>query len=288
MKKNLFALIGFYVCILCFSGYCDEANNDVAEYMEHSSINWSRHYILAIGVGYPSKKNPVATDIGSQETVKTATHRAKQTLLDTAQYIKIDAFTRVKDLAAGNNDIMAGITRMIGNAKITEKKYMSDGAVEVIMRLDIYGGFSQLVLPDSIQQVETIQQAVPVKKYLYQTYDIKTKKKYTGLIVDAKGITVKPAMVVRIMDEQGIEVYGSAFVSREYVVQDGMCQYIKSYDKALKNPKVADLPLTVKGLRTSGNAQTDIFISNADAARVRSAPEHIIFLRKCRVIIVVD
>ena len=288
MKKNLIVFIGLYILFICLTGYCNEINNDVVEYMEHSSINWSKHYIQGEGVGYPSQKHPEAQNIISPDTITTAAHHAMGVLLDTAQYIKIDALTRVKDLATENKDILAGITRMIEGAKITEKKYMSDGAVEVVMRLYLHGGFAQLVLPDDIQQVETIKQAVSVKKYPYQTYDIKTKKKYTGLIVDAKGITVKPAMVVKIMDEQGNEVYGSAFVSREYVVQDGMCQYVTSYDKALNNPKVADHPLTVKGLRTSGKAQTDISISNADAAKVRSAPEHIMFLKKCRVIIVVD
>jgi len=288
MKKSLIIFASFYVFVICVSGYCAEVNNDVAKYMENSSINWSRHYIQARGVGYPSKKKMAATDFIGHETLATAKHHAMRVLLDTAQCVRIDSFTLVKDLAAGNNDIMAGITSMIGNTEIAEKEYMSDGAVDVVMRLSLHGGFAQLVLPDDIQQVETIKQAVPVKKFSSLTYDIKTKRKYTGLIVDAKGITVRPAMVIKILDEQGKVVYGSAFVSREYVVQDGMCQYVQSYEKGLKSLKVTDHPITVKGLRTAEKAQTDIIISNADAARVRSAPEHIIFLKKCRVVIIVD
>ncbi|MBW1683090.1 MAG: hypothetical protein JRJ83_17035, partial [Deltaproteobacteria bacterium] len=50
---------------------------------------------------------------------------------------------------------------------------------------------------------------------------------YTGLVVDARGFRVKPAMSPRILDEDGNEVYGSASVSREYAVQQGMAGYAK-------------------------------------------------------------
>ncbi|NQT10001.1 MAG: hypothetical protein HQ573_02380, partial [Desulfobacteraceae bacterium] len=46
--------------------------------------------------------------------------------------------------------------------------------------------------------------------------------------------------------------------------------------------------LTVKGLRTEGHGRSDIVISNADASRLRSASEHLTFLKKCRVMVVVD
>jgi len=282
MKKSLIVFIGICIVFICRSGYCDEVDNDVSEYLEHGSVNWSQYYIQARATGYPSK------NITSHKIIANAKKKAMQALLETAQSVRIDSFTLVKNLAAENNEILTGITRMIQDAEIEDKKYMSDGAVEVVMHLSLNGGFAQLVLPDDIRQVETIKQAVPVKKFSYFTYEIKTKKKYTGLVVDAKGINVKPAMIIKILDENGKEVYGSAFVSREYVVQSGMCRYVKSYEKSLKNLRVADHPITVKGLRTAEKKQTDIIISNADAAKIRSAPEHIIFLKNCRVIIVID
>jgi hypothetical protein len=56
-------------------------------------------------------------------------------------------------------------------------------------------------------------------------------------------------------------------------------------DAAARHPRVADKPLVLKGLRTSG---TDIVVSNTDAARLRSAFENLAFLRQCRVVIVLD
>ena len=41
-------------------------------------------------------------------------------------------------------------------------------------------------------------------------------------IIDAKGLNAKPAMSPKVVDENGQEVYGSAYVSREFAVQQGM------------------------------------------------------------------
>jgi len=95
-------------------------------------------------------------------------------------------------------------------------------------------------------------------------------------------------MSPKIMDENGQEVYGSAFVSREYAVQQGMSGYAKDMTAAQSNPRVTNNPLTVNGLKTEGPGNADIVISNADASKLKSSFEHLTFMKKCRVIIVVD
>ena len=93
---------------------------------------------------------------------------------------------------------------------------------------------------------------------------------------------------LKVLVENGREVYGSAFVSREYAVQQGMSGYAKALEAAMGNERVTATPLTVKGLRTEGPGRCDVVISNADATRIRNAAEHLSFMKKCRVMIVVD
>ena len=45
---------------------------------------------------------------------------------------------------------------------------------------------------------------------------------------------VKPALSPRILDETGIEVYGSAYVSREWAIKNGVVGYSKDITAALK------------------------------------------------------
>ena len=107
-------------------------------------------------------------------------------------------------------------------------------------------------------------------------------------MVDARSIGAKPAMIPLILDEKGEEVYGPAFVSREFAVQEGMSGYEGRLKIAQDSARVAPNPLTVKGLRTQTQAPTAIVISHADAAKIRSTSENLSFLKECRVIIVVD
>jgi hypothetical protein len=57
---------------------------------------------------------------------------------------------------------------------------------------------------------------------------------------------------------------------------------------AQNHQRVTNKPLIVKGLRTIGTGSPVIVISNADASKLRSSSEHLSFLKKCRVMIVVD
>jgi hypothetical protein len=111
---------------------------------------------------------------------------------------------------------------------------------------------------------------------------------YTGLIVDARGLGVKPAMAPKVLNEDGKEVYGSAWINRDYAVREGMVGYLKDPAAAQANPRVTDKPLTVKAQKVSGDARVNLVISNADAATLQSASQNLSMLEKCRVIILVD
>jgi hypothetical protein len=95
-------------------------------------------------------------------------------------------------------------------------------------------------------------------------------------------------MAPKVLDETGKEVYGSAYVSREFAVQQGMSGYARDLTAAQSNPRVTNNPLTVKGIRTEGSGRSDIVVSNGDASRLRGVSENLSFLKKCRVMIVVD
>ena len=152
------------------------------------------------------------------------------------------------------------------------------------------------MLPSEIQQVEKIRSIpemvlIPAPQQTTPgTVDIASPggNLYTGLIIDARGLDARPAMSPKIVDETGKEVYGSAYVSREFAVQQGMSGYARDLTSAQQNPRVANNPLIVKGLRTQGPGKSDIVISNADAAKILSSSENLSFLQKCRVMIVLD
>jgi hypothetical protein len=67
-----------------------------------------------------------------------------------------------------------------------------------------------------------------------------------------------------------------------------MVSYTTDLWRAKFHQRVSDNPLIVKALKALGPGRCDFIISNADAAKLRSASEHLLFMRECRVIIVLD
>ena len=262
---------------LPWCSYADSSQNFI-EKKDKGFIDWTTGMVQAKGIGAPPEK-----DYGKPQArpmaLRAATLDAYRNLLEIINGVRVDSTTVVRDYAVESDVIMSKVQGMIQGAEEINKEYLSDGTVEVTVQMSLRGGFSQLLLPEEIKPLESIKPAVPVQQ---------TSAVLTGLVVDARGLKTRPAMSPKILDENGQEVYGSAFVSREYAVQQGMSGYAKDPLAAQQNQRVADNPLTVKGLRTEGAGRSDIVISNADAAKLRSASENLSFMKQCRVMIVVD
>lgn len=279
------SFVSIFTCLLMLVFMIPQTGSaqdgDLIEQKENGAINWSKGIIIGKGIGAPPEKyygKPAARPMA----IRVAKIVALRNILEIVNGVRIDSTTVVKDFAVESDVIMSKVQGMVRGAEVVKTEYMSDGTVEVTMKMRLSGGFSQLVLP---QDVKPIEQLTPVVTPQTQQ---SPESGFTGLVVDSRGLGARPAMAPKILDEDGQEVYGSAFVSREFAVQQGMSGYAKDITAAGKNPRVTAKPLTVKGLRTEGPGQSNIVISRADAAKLRNSAEHLSFLRKCRVMIVVD
>ena len=293
-KSSILSMVLAVLLILPAYGFCNEWQ-EVVENIGNGSINWTKGIIQATGIGVSPEEyygKPQARPMA----LRAARIDAMRNLLEVTQGVRIDSATVVKNFAVTNDVIMAKVSGMVKGAQVVKQEYLSDGTVEVTMQMSLHGGFAQLILPQEIRQVEPIKSVPslsveppkPSPAILSKTAEKPTSEIYTGLVVNAIGLNARPAMSPKIIDETGQEVYGSAFVSREYAVQQGMSGYAKDMTAAQSNPRVTNNPLTVKGLKTEGPGNSDIVISNADASKLRSASEHLSFMKKCRVMIVVD
>ncbi len=292
MKNSSVFTILFSFLFVCFAsyGFCKKSNEAI-EYTQNGHINWTTGIIQAKGVGTPLKKSSGNASVSNMKILSDSKNNARHNMLKIIQNVRIDSIKKARNYATINDSVAKQLEEIIYKARENEtmRKYMSDGTVEVYLQLSLYGGFAQLFLPEEIKQIESIKQiAVGGNNSSSQPSKTSDLKNYTGLVVDTTGIAVNPAMALRLLDEDGKEVYGSAFASREFAVQKGMSGYLKDLNAAKKNSRVGNHPLSVKGLRTTGPGNSDIIISNADASILRSSSEHLAFLKKCKVIIVLD
>ncbi len=288
--KRFFKVIFCLSTLACFTGvsWTEEGPGcELVQRTEAAKINWTEGILSATGKGVPPEEyhgNPQGRKIALAAAVENARHQ----LLTLVEQIPIDAQDTVGDLAGDNEAVLSELKDMIEKAEVVHQEFSTDGSVAVTIQMSMNGGFAQLMLPTRIKQIEPVKPIPANRESEMSETDTITPGPYTGMIVDVRGITVTPCMVPRVCDENGKEIFGSAFASREFAVQHGMTGYLSDLSVARENPRVADRPLILKGLRTAGVGGTDIVVSNTDAARLRSAFENLAFLRQCRVLIVMD
>jgi hypothetical protein len=338
MKSKLIVIVGITVSMFVLAvgvafgqeGVSASEWTQIVEQIGASGrINWTGGYIEAIGIAAAPRHLLGQPGAARAAAIRAAEIVAKRNLLEVTKGVRIDSKTIVRDFAVESDTIIAEVNGVVQGAQVVGKpNYMSDGSVEVTVRMPLYGQFSRLVIPRVIDRrppitppVPTPAPTVPEPVAPAPTVTIPAPAApptppaaepapvatpappapapaaapappapvaYTGMVIDARGLQARPAMSPKIVDENGKEVYGTANVDREYAVQQGVSGYARDLTAAQSNPRVTNNPVSLKGIKTEGPGRSDIVISNADAEMLRVSADYTSFLKKCRVMIVLD
>jgi hypothetical protein len=295
MKSRLTSIIVTIILLLFFYGIgiCQQEKviaSDFVDKVGQGSINWSAGYIEAVGIGAPPEK--LAKKINARPiALRAAQKEALRNLLEITKYVQVDSATSIKDFTVGSDVIDTQVSSLVKGAEVVDRQYMPDGKAEVRLRMPLYDNLAQIIMPLAMAKtpvassVAGTTQAPPVKSPTAPIIPVV----YTGIVVDARGIQAHPAMLTRILDEEGNEVYGLASVDLGYAKKLGMSGYARDLTATQSNQqRVGANPITIKALRTNGAGKSDIIISNADARQIRLSAEKVSFLKQCKVIIILD
>jgi hypothetical protein len=117
---------------------------------------------------------------------------------------------------------------------------------------------------------------------------IPSSTQYTGLIIDARGLDLKPAMAPKILVEgELLELYGSGFAEQKADLTNGFAGYAGTIHKAnAMKERIGENPLIVKA--TVAVNVTDVVISREDAIEIANALKSYDFFKERRVVIVVN
>lgn len=274
------------------------------------NVNWTDQVIRCVGIGAPSPDLPTAAQRAA--ALRAAKIDAFRNLLETVKGVYLTSETTVENAMVVSDLINTRVEGSLRGYRIVgAPRYMSTGDVEIDVEVSLTGvmmdalynglpqGFGGGVLMSGGQLIcPTCGQPWPAGKPVPQGVNlIQTGTgaatgaqggAYSGLIIDASGLGIRPAMAPKIVDERGEEIYGSRFVSREYATDIGMVGYEKNLNNARFNERVADTPLVVKAIKASGPNKTDVVINNADAMKIHNAAANMNFLQQCKVMFVLD
>jgi hypothetical protein len=259
-------------------------------------VNWTTQVITATGLGVPPP-SAVSPAQGHALAVTAATVLARTALLEVVRGVAIDSQTTVQNHIATNSVVQQRVSGIIRGAQVLNIRDLPNGSVEVTVGIPATGEFADLMLPRTPPRPPAPAMPAPPPAMPAPTPAVTAPAPaprptptvvYTGLVIDARGLGVKPAMAPKVLSEGGQEVYGFSVVDRNWVIQQGMAGYSKDLTAAQAHERVTDRPLTLKARAAAGANKTDVVISNVDAELLLASGQHLAFLEKARVMLVVD
>jgi hypothetical protein len=282
MKRARIAVsAGLFFASLAMAQMQPVLDTVVADKQGDGCIDWTNRVIYAKGIGAPNPDQPEAAQRAG--AIRSAQLIALRNALETLKGIYLNSSTTVENFMVKSDVITSKVSGFVrGFQQKGKEKYMSDGSVELVMAipLDGVGGIDDMLFGPSVGDKPSIT--------AFEGNVAKKASVFTGLIIDCRGLHVKPALAPKIVDESGKEVYGSAYVTRDWAIKYGIVGYAKDVKAAAKLDRVGKTPGSVKAVKAQGDNATDVVISDTDAADVRSAAQNLKFLSECRVILVVD
>lgn len=295
MKRIGLTIVGMIAGTLCWVTVQAQGIDDTRCTQMGSSacVDWEQGIVIAEGVGVPSRRaKSIAQKNASAE--RAARLDAARNILEMIKGINLSSDSTMQDAMLTNDSIRSQVSGKVhGLRPLGKPHYFSDGSVRIRMEASL----TQLV-PDVVRA--PVEVAAPVdlthspaqkssgKSSSSGSPAIKLSAVYTGLIIDARGTGVQPAMSPKVYDENEKEVYGSAYVDREFVLRYGMAGYVKDLDQAKQNDRIKESPLVLKAVSSSGANHTDLVIANSDADALRQVAKNLNFLKEARVLIVLD
>ncbi|MBI5526605.1 MAG: hypothetical protein HY897_09740 [Deltaproteobacteria bacterium] len=252
------------------------AGDEVVVKVGHGEVNWTGKTITVTGSASPNLSKgavvPAQVRLGTERAAELDAYRK---ILEIVKGVNVDSQSTVGASMQASPEVKARVEGLIkGMKRVGEPKYYADGGVDVFVQITLDGPVTEAVVKPPEKKAETAQAPAPPKE----------AEKWTGLIVDARGLKLVPALAPRIVDDAGKEIYGPGGIEPEVLKSSGMVAYFLNLESAKKNAKVTDNPVVVKAQKLVENGKCDLVLGKDDAAKVAGTP----FLKKGRVVVVVD
>lgn len=267
MQKTLAVVICGLVSL--WAAQAQAQAGGVSQTVGHGQINWSEKTITATGSGAPSLKAPnvAVARLGAERAAKMDAFR---NIIEAVKGVQVSGGESAGAKMSASSELTAKVEGIVRNFKVLDTKYYSDGGVDLVVQVPLDGVLTAALLPEAGSKAA---QATG------------SPGEVTGVIINAKGLGLKPALAPKVLDAGGKAVYGAGIAAKDAVGRHGVAAYSSSLESAMKDKRVADKPLIVKATKAATPSGSDVVISNEDATKLAKLSP---VLAAAKVIIVVD
>lgn len=226
--------------------------------------------------------------------IRKAASQARRQMLDMLMSVRIDGRQTVSSYLADNAELAAQVRGLVHNSLFQGPETFSEvGTVTVSESLR--GKLAELILPTTIPFQSGIPPKLSTSMEQSMTFTGAMPEEvgvsdsgYTGVIIDARGLQVTPALTPVVYGQDGLGAYGAFVVGRTNTIEQGVVAYAKKNDPPVLSVRVGSRPLVVRALKTYGSWRTDLVVSTANAHLIRSIMRKDDVAAKCGMVIILD
>ncbi|MFP4213594.1 MAG: hypothetical protein ACLFRL_05730 [Desulfohalobiaceae bacterium] len=280
--------------VLCLCVWSQEARG--AAYVlegDAGRINLYSGLVSARGQGF-LPQGELDQDQARRVALRQALVEARQNLWSTLQGVRIQQDLTLAELMQENSRIRDRVQGLVHNARILDRISVRDEFLLVSIGLDLWGEFARLAIPEEVWfSGEGVQQdfrnggSLPLlQRQLLQA----RARAYTGLVLQARGLDLKPALVCTVQDQEGNQVFGPSQVDPRKALDLGMMRFVQRTGQELQaGSRVGPNPLRIRARQTGSEPGCNLVVDSSSADLLRQvALQPGNFLQECRVVIELD
>ncbi|HNR89556.1 MAG TPA: hypothetical protein PKM65_14540 [Spirochaetota bacterium] len=247
------------------------------------SVNWTRGTIVTAAASRLSMSDDgqimdahgiqsIPLNRARMESYAHARERSIENAVNILRGVRIDPETTFGDLLKNDRITQQRLSDVLERAARTKKQP---------------SGF----FATSCETTIRLRDIVPALNYEFPAVafperdDAQLATRYTGVIIDGRGIDIQPMLFPSIYTEDGLELYGRHHIDIRYASRRGLAAYCYNENDAVKNRRAGDRPFYTTALTSIRNCPV---IAESDARKILGSPATRENLKKCRVIIILS
>ncbi|MFN0061248.1 MAG: LPP20 family lipoprotein [Myxococcaceae bacterium] len=235
-----------------------------------ATVDWRDQVIRATGSGAPDlrTRNPAQARLAAE---KAAQLDAFRNLLAEVKGIHVTTGRRIGDTLEGDEEVRAKVEGVLRGFKVVKRRYFSDSGVELEVELPL-SALSELLPTEKTAptpQGKPAAASPPAPKAAANSASTPSMK-YTGVLVDARGLTLTPALAPRLLGPDAKPLFAAEQLSVAARERGGGAAYFATLAAATGNARLGDKPLIVKAVRAEG---ADVVVDASAARQLAEASE---------------
>lgn len=261
----------------------------IIEYPNELILDLVKNWVVARG-SYPISG---LFSMSNREYIeKKAVENAIQNLIEESLFLRVDGGKRLSDFTENNIELKEKIREQIKTTvnHLHYRIFTMRGVLQVTSAVKYKGAGSILnvVYPYLIEaETSTLPPEALTSPYpTIESENIEIYGNYTGLIIDARGFKIEPAINPLILDEKGNQLLGGlATFDIKLLNKDGKVDYFSAPKLAQGDARTGKNPLYIKAIKADRNCYP--IVSAADGYRILEEDKKTGFLNKLAVSIII-